>query len=47
MTAAFEKRKVGATIIPKSAYVQAKDNFSLELIGGMLNNVPVNTPTSV
>jgi 7-keto-8-aminopelargonate synthetase-like enzyme/predicted N-acyltransferase len=47
MTAAFEKRKVGATIIPKSAYVQAKDNFSLELIGGMLNNVSVHTPTSV
>jgi 7-keto-8-aminopelargonate synthetase-like enzyme len=41
MTAAFEKRKVGATIIPKTAYVQAKDNFTLELIGGMQNTVPV------
>ena len=35
MTAAFEKRKVGATIIPKVAYVLAKDNFTHELIGGM------------
>lgn len=40
MTAAFEKRKVGATIIPKTAYVQAKDNFTLELIGGMQNKLP-------
>ena len=44
MTAAFEKRKVGATIIPKVAYVQAKDNFTLELIGGMQNKIPVCTP---
>jgi 7-keto-8-aminopelargonate synthetase-like enzyme len=41
MTAAFEKRKVGATIIPKTAYVQAKDNFTLELIGGMQNKISV------
>ncbi|HKZ36023.1 MAG TPA: bifunctional aminotransferase class I/II-fold pyridoxal phosphate-dependent enzyme/GNAT family N-acetyltransferase [Chryseolinea sp.] len=41
MTAAFEKRKVGATIIPKAAYIQAKDNFTLELIGGMQNKVPL------
>lgn len=41
MTAAFEKRKVGATIIPKAAYIQAKDNFTLELIGGMQNKVPI------
>ncbi len=38
MTASFEKRKVGATIIPKAAYIQAKDNFSLELMGVMENN---------
>jgi CelD/BcsL family acetyltransferase involved in cellulose biosynthesis len=38
MTAAFEKRKVGATIIPKVAYVQPKDNFTMELIGGIQNN---------
>lgn len=41
MTAAFEKRKVGATITPKVAYVQAKDNFTLELIGGMQNRIPM------
>ncbi|HEU5292262.1 MAG TPA: GNAT family N-acetyltransferase, partial [Cyclobacteriaceae bacterium] len=38
MTASFEKRKVGATIIPKAAYVQAKDNFTMELIGTMQTN---------
>jgi 7-keto-8-aminopelargonate synthetase-like enzyme/predicted N-acyltransferase len=38
MTAAFEKKKVGATIIPKVAYVQPKDNFTLELIGGIQNH---------
>jgi 7-keto-8-aminopelargonate synthetase-like enzyme len=35
MTASFEKKKVGATIIPKSAYVQSKDNFNMELMGMM------------
>jgi len=39
MTAAFEKKKVGATIIPKVAYVQPKDNFSFELISGMQNQL--------
>ncbi len=37
MTASFEKRKVGATMIPKIAYIQAKDNFSMELMGVMEN----------
>lgn len=37
ITASFEKRKLGAVIIPKIAYVQAKDNFSLELINTMQN----------
>jgi hypothetical protein len=37
MSASFEKKKVGATITPKVAYIQAKDNFSLELIGMMQN----------
>lgn len=37
MTASFEKKKVGATIIPKAAYVQAKDNFNMELMGMMQN----------
>tara|TARA_B100000378_G_scaffold277961_1_gene279634 strand:- start:851 stop:2206 length:1356 start_codon:yes stop_codon:yes gene_type:complete len=30
LSASFEKRKLGATLIPKLAYVQADDNFSLE-----------------
>ena len=37
LTAAFEKRKLGATVIPKVCYVQAKDNFSLELLETMQN----------
>jgi 7-keto-8-aminopelargonate synthetase-like enzyme len=37
MSASFEKRKVGATIVPKLAYVQAKDNFNMELMGMMQN----------
>ena len=32
LTASFEKRKLGATVIPKVCYIQAKDNFSLELL---------------
>lgn len=32
LTAGFEKRKIGADIIEKSAYIQAKDNFSMELM---------------
>ncbi|QLE01997.1 aminotransferase class I/II-fold pyridoxal phosphate-dependent enzyme [Galbibacter sp. BG1] len=32
LTAGFEKRKIGADIIGKSAYIQAKDNFSMELM---------------
>ena len=35
MTAAFEKKKVGADITEKYAYVQAKDNFNMELMGVM------------
>ncbi|WP_422350829.1 aminotransferase class I/II-fold pyridoxal phosphate-dependent enzyme [Flagellimonas sp.] len=35
MTAAFEKRKLGATVREGFAYVQASDNFSLELLGIM------------
>ncbi|UGU17338.1 bifunctional aminotransferase class I/II-fold pyridoxal phosphate-dependent enzyme/GNAT family N-acetyltransferase [Sinomicrobium kalidii] len=35
LTAAFEKRKIGAKVIPKVAYIQAKDNFSMELMGAM------------
>ncbi|MCR8667479.1 aminotransferase class I/II-fold pyridoxal phosphate-dependent enzyme [Aestuariibaculum sp. M13] len=32
LTAAFEKKKLGAEVIEKVAYMQAKDNFSLELM---------------
>jgi 7-keto-8-aminopelargonate synthetase-like enzyme len=38
MSASFEKKKVGAVVIPKVAYIQAKDNFSMELMGVMQNN---------
>lgn len=33
MTAAFEKRKLGATVEEKFAYIQTSDNFTLELLG--------------
>ena len=35
LTAAFEKKKIGAEITPKFAYVQARDNYSMELLGMM------------
>lgn len=38
LTASFEKRKLGASVIPKVCYVQAKDNFSLELLEIMQNS---------
>ena len=38
LTASFEKRKLGAIVIPKVCYVQAKDNFTMELIETMQNN---------
>ena len=31
-SANFEKRKLGATVIPKQAFVQTKDNFLLEYL---------------
>lgn len=33
MTASFEKRKLGATITEKFAYIQMADNYTLELMG--------------
>jgi hypothetical protein len=33
ITATFEKRKLGAKVIQKVAYIQAKDNFSMEFMG--------------
>lgn len=38
ISASFEKKKLGATIIPKIAYVQIRDNFSSELINAMQND---------
>lgn len=35
MTAAFEKRKLGAIVQEKYAYIQTRDNFILELLGVM------------
>lgn len=35
MTAAFEKRKLGATVTERFAYIQASDNFAMELLGIM------------
>ena len=35
MDAAIEKRKFGVQVIPKSVYVQAGDNFNMELIGAI------------
>jgi 7-keto-8-aminopelargonate synthetase-like enzyme/predicted N-acyltransferase len=35
MTAAFEKRKLGATVHEKYAYLQTRDNFIFELLGVM------------
>ncbi|MFA5296962.1 MAG: GNAT family N-acetyltransferase [Lutibacter sp.] len=37
MTASFEKKKLGAKIKPKVAYIQAKDNFSMEMMDSIDN----------
>ncbi|SHG26693.1 7-keto-8-aminopelargonate synthetase [Flavobacterium segetis] len=39
-SATFEKKKLGAIVYPKIAYIQARDNFSMELMG-MLQNETV------
>jgi 7-keto-8-aminopelargonate synthetase-like enzyme len=38
ISATFEKRKLGAVVIPKVAYIQARDNFSMELMGTLQND---------
>lgn len=38
ITASFEKRKLGARIIQKVGYVQAKDNFSMEFLNTLQND---------
>ena len=35
LTASFEKRKLGAEVSERFAYVQASDNYVLELLGTM------------
>ncbi|MBF4473070.1 aminotransferase class I/II-fold pyridoxal phosphate-dependent enzyme [Flavobacterium sp. HJJ] len=37
-SATFEKKKMGAVITPKVAYIQARDNFSMELMGTLQND---------
>ncbi len=39
LSASFEKRKLGATIIPKVAYVQARDNFAMEAMSVIQNEI--------
>ncbi len=38
LSATFEKRKLGATIVPKVAYIQARDNYVLELLNNLQND---------
>ncbi len=38
LTAGFEKRKIGATVIQKSAYLQSRDNFILESLEWLRND---------
>lgn len=38
VSASFEKRKLGAKIIPKVAYVQARDNYAMELMNTLQND---------
>ena len=38
LTASFEKKKLGAVVTSKVCYVQAKDNFSIELLETMENS---------
>ncbi|MCP2025761.1 7-keto-8-aminopelargonate synthetase-like enzyme [Flavobacterium sp. HSC-32F16] len=37
ISASFEKKKLGASIIPKIAYVQARDNYAMELMQTLQN----------
>ncbi|MDQ6532005.1 aminotransferase class I/II-fold pyridoxal phosphate-dependent enzyme [Flavobacterium sp. LHD-85] len=42
ISATFEKKKLGASVIPKTAYVQARDNYAMELMLTLQNetNIP-------
>lgn len=43
VSASFEKRKVGAKIIPKVAYVQARDNYTMEVMNTIQNDYKSTT----
>lgn len=38
VSASFEKKKLGATIIPKVAFIQTNDNYKMELMNTMQND---------
>jgi 7-keto-8-aminopelargonate synthetase-like enzyme len=38
VSASFEKRKLGAKIVPKVAYIQARDNYAMELMNTLQND---------
>lgn len=38
LSASFEKRKLGARVIPKVAYVQTRDNYTMELMNTLQND---------
>ncbi|HEU4790758.1 MAG TPA: GNAT family N-acetyltransferase, partial [Flavobacterium sp.] len=38
VSASFEKRKLGAKIIPKVAYIQTRDNYAMELMNTLQND---------
>ncbi|MFB9080213.1 aminotransferase class I/II-fold pyridoxal phosphate-dependent enzyme [Flavobacterium procerum] len=42
ISATFEKKKLGASVIPKTAYVQARENYAMELMQTLQNetNIP-------
>ncbi|WP_310555178.1 aminotransferase class I/II-fold pyridoxal phosphate-dependent enzyme [Flavobacterium sp.] len=46
VSASFEKRKLGAQIIPKVAYVQARDNFAMEAMNTLQNDYKSLTKTT-
>jgi hypothetical protein len=38
VSASFEKKKLGAAVIPKVAYVQIRDNYTSELMNTLQND---------
>lgn len=42
LSASFEKKKIGAQVTPKIAYIQAKDNFSMEMMEVVQNGRKVS-----